>query len=93
MLVLETILRDKPKIQVRIARAVVAFNAEPQVFRSSRLLNYLSDRAVDDPDCLPGLEIELTESDIASGGANLLQQLQMLAGIGVELAIDDFGKG
>lgn len=93
ILVLENILRDKPQIQGRFPHAVVAFNAEPQVFRSSRLLNYLSDCAAEDQDCLSGLELELTESDIASGGANLLQQLQMLTGIGVELVIDDFGKG
>ncbi len=93
MLVLENILRDKPQIQARFSGAVVAFNAEPQVFRSSRVLNYLSDCAQEDPDCLVGLEMELTESDISSGGASLLQQLQMLNGIGVDLVIDDFGKG
>lgn len=93
MLVLENILRDKPAIQARFPGAVVAFNAEPQVFRSTRLLNYLSDCAEENPDSLLGLEMELTESDISSGGASLLQQLQMLNGIGVDLVIDDFGKG
>lgn len=93
ILVLENILRDKPAIQARFPGAVVAFNAEPQVFRSTRLLNYLSDCAEENPDSLVGLEMELTESDISSGGASLLQQLQMLNGIGVDLVIDDFGKG
>jgi EAL domain-containing protein (putative c-di-GMP-specific phosphodiesterase class I) len=63
------------------------------VFLGSRLLDYLQGRRLQDPTVMEGLEIELTESQIASGEARLLGQLQALIDMGIHLVIDDFGTG
>ena len=91
--VTQTVLRDKAALQARFPGAVVAFNAAPQAFRDQRLLRLLTNAAECDPDCLDGLEIELTESQIADSDGQLLAQLQAVAGLGVQLVIDDFGTG
>ena len=72
---------------------VIAFNVAPQAFRDFRLVNAMTDQLEGGEDGLSGLEIELTESDIASGEQNLLKQLRMRAGVGVPVVIDDFGTG
>lgn len=87
------VLQDKPRLQARFPGAVVAFNAAPQVFRSSRLLDYLAERSMQDPGALGGLEIELTETEISRSDRSLQLQVQALVGLGVRLVIDDFGTG
>lgn len=89
----EKVLRDKHLLQARFPGAVVAFNASPQVFRRSRLLQFLSDRSVQDDGVLRGLEIELTESEVSRLAPTLQLQVQALVGMGVRLVIDDFGTG
>jgi diguanylate cyclase (GGDEF)-like protein/PAS domain S-box-containing protein len=89
----EKVLQDKPRLQARFPQAVVAFNASPQVFRRSRLLDFLSDWSLREPGILEGLEIELTETEITRSNPNLQTQMQALVGLGVRLAIDDFGTG
>lgn len=90
---LGTILRDKPRILQRFPGTVLAFNAAPRAFRDAKLINYLADQAAEAPELLQGLEVELTESVIASSESRLLRQLQVLTGMGVRLVIDDFGTG
>jgi EAL domain-containing protein (putative c-di-GMP-specific phosphodiesterase class I) len=48
-----------------------------------------------DVDCLDGIVLELTESELSQSpqSIQLHMQLQMLIGMGLKLAIDDFGKG
>ncbi len=87
------VLHDKPLLQARFPGAVVAFNASPQVFRRSRLLEFLSGRSVQDASVLEGLEIELTETEIFRSDPSLQLQMQALVGLGVRLVIDDFGTG
>lgn len=89
----EQVLQDKPALQARFPGAVVAFNASPQVFRRSRLFDFLSDWSVRQPGILDGLEVELTETEISRSNASLQTQVQALVGLGVRLAIDDFGTG
>jgi diguanylate cyclase (GGDEF)-like protein/PAS domain S-box-containing protein len=89
----EMVMRDKPRLQARFPGAVVAFNASPQVFRRSRLLEFLSERSVHDDTALEGLEIELTESEVSRLAPSLQLQVQALVGMGVRLVIDDFGTG
>ena len=93
MQLLQIILRDKPVIQRRFPGTTLAFNVAPRVFRDGRYINFLADRAIDEPGLLVNLEIELTESDISSSEDRLLHQLQQITGMGVQLVIDDFGKG
>ncbi len=89
----QKVLQDKPRLQARFPNAVVAFNASPQVFRRSRLLDFLSDWSLREPGILEGLEIELTETEISRSNLSLQTQMQALVGLGVRLAIDDFGTG
>ncbi len=93
LLVLETVLGDKPRLLARFPAARVALNIAPQAFLDSRLLDYLQGRRLAQPTVMEGLEIELTESQIASGEACLLGQLQALTEMGLHLVIDDFGTG
>ncbi len=92
LLVAQTVLRDKPRLQARYPGAVVAFNVAPQVLRSPRLLKLLASRAAQGG-MIDGLEVELTESQVDLGEGGLLPHLQALTGLGVHLAIDDFGTG
>ncbi len=89
----EKVLDDKPALQARFPGAVMAFNASPQVFRRSRLLEFLSERSARDASVLEGLEIELTETEIFRSDPSLQMQMQALVGLGVRLVIDDFGTG
>lgn len=89
----ELVLRDKPRLQARFPGAVVAFNASPQVFRRSRLLDFLLGWSQRSPGILEGLEIELTETEISRSDANLQLQVQAVVALGVRLVIDDFGTG
>ena len=91
--VFHQIMADQAAIRQRFAGAVIAFNVSPQAFRDFRLFNAITEQLEHQPNSLLGLEIEITESDIAHGEQNLMQQLQMLSGIGVPLVIDDFGMG
>ena len=91
--VIETVMRDKPALQARFPGARVAVNVAPSAFLGGRLLKVLSDRSEADETALEGLELELTESQIASNEGALLAQLQTLTGMGVRVAIDDFGTG
>ncbi len=93
MQLLQIILADQPRIQAQLPQAVLAFNASPRVFRGNQLVNFLTDLAEREPQLLSLLEIELTETDIASGEAQLLRHLQLIHGLGVRLVIDDFGTG
>ena len=91
--VTETVLRDKQALQARFPGIVVAFNAAPQAFRDQRLLRLLTARAEQDGNSLKGLELELTESQIAASDTLLLSQLDAVAALGMNLVIDDFGTG
>lgn len=91
--VFRQVMADQAAIRQRFAGVVIAINVAPQAFRDFRLFNAIAEQLEQQPDSVQGLEIEITESDIAHGEKNLMQQLQMLAGIGVPLVIDDFGMG
>ena len=87
------VLRDKPLLQQRFPGAMVAFNVSPQVLRGSALLEFFSDQSLIQEGILEGLEIELTETQIARSSPRLQLQVQALVGMGVRLVIDDFGTG
>lgn len=93
LLVMDRVLDDKARLQARFPRARIALNVAPRVFVDPALLDHLRARSAAQAGLLEGLEVELTESQIASGEASLLQQLQALKDLGVRLVIDDFGTG
>ena len=92
-LVLERVLADKPRLLARFPQARMAINIAPRVFLGSGLMQYIRTQQAQQPGLLDGLEIELTESQIAAGEAHLLVQLETLTELGVRLVIDDFGTG
>lgn len=93
LMVMETVLRDKTRLQARFPGVPVAVNIAPQAFLGAGLLRFLVQRTDAAPGILDGLELELTESHIAASETNLLLKLQTLTGMGVRLVIDDFGTG
>ncbi len=91
--VVQVVMRDKASLQARFPGARVAVNVSPSAFLGGRLLKFLGDQLDAGEAALEGLEVELTESHIASNEGVLLAQLQTLTGMGVRVAIDDFGTG
>lgn len=90
---LSLILRDKQRLQQRFAGVVMAFNAPLSLFQDAWLVKFLAELAADDPQLLSCLQVELTEADVTSSLEQLQNPLQVLADMGVRLAIDDFGRG
>jgi diguanylate cyclase (GGDEF)-like protein/PAS domain S-box-containing protein len=91
--VVQTVLWEKASIQSRFPRARVAVNLSPRALLGQRLLGYLQHRASLDPRLLRGVEIELTETQLASTEATFLQKLHIANGLGLQVVIDDFGTG
>ncbi len=72
---------------------VVAVNLSAVQFRRGNLEDTI-ERALRESGLAPHwLELELTESILLQGTANMLQLVQRLKALGVKLAIDDFGTG
>lgn len=93
--ILDRVLADKPKIHARFAHASIAVNISPHFFVKREITTFFSDRLEVNDDCLDGIVLELTESELSHNtqSIQLHIQLQMLIGMGLKLAIDDFGKG
>lgn len=93
--ILDQVLADKASIQARFERAYLAVNISPHFFVKREITNFFSDRLEQNHDYLDGLVLELTESELSHNAQSIQLhiQLQMLIGMGLKLAIDDFGKG
>ncbi|MEO1037657.1 MAG: EAL domain-containing response regulator [Pseudomonadota bacterium] len=73
--------------------ARVAFNMSPSDLKDCSLIDYLA-RMLDEHSLPPqSIEVEITESQVIDRNADSVAQLQRIAELGVELAIDDFGAG
>ncbi|MBI5612313.1 MAG: EAL domain-containing protein [Gammaproteobacteria bacterium] len=71
----------------------VAVNLSARQFQQKRLIAQITDALQGsglDPDCL---ELEITESAIMHNTDHTITILQIVAGLGVQLSIDDFGIG
>lgn len=89
---LEKLLADLPAIRARFADARVAFNAPPQLLADHRLAALLAARLGEAASRPCGLVLELTESELAQGTEGATAQLAAIIDMGVQIAIDDFGK-
>lgn len=91
--ILTQVLDAMPLIRQRIEGASVSVNISPQLFANRQitdlLVNLMDERQTD----LDGLVVEITESDLSQSLSNLTVQLNTIRGLGVKVAIDDFGKG
>lgn len=88
---LTSIFEDTAKIRARFPNAKIAFNAAPQDFQGERLIDAVLNYAESQPHGLAGLELELTEQDIAGLDDDVVHQLNILIQAGIHVAIDDFG--
>ena len=86
------VIKDSHAIRARFPNAKIALNSSPQLLAGKRLLNILSHLASELENGLDGFVLEITETDFALSAQELAIQLQAIMGLGVRIAIDDFGK-
>ena len=86
------VVRDSHAIRAQFPKATIAFNSSPQLLCGKRLLTILSNLASELENGLDGFVLEITETDFALSAQELATQLQSIMGLGVRIAIDDFGK-
>jgi EAL domain-containing protein (putative c-di-GMP-specific phosphodiesterase class I) len=86
------VVKDSHTIRDHFPNAKIALNSSPQLLAGKRLLNILSHLASELDNGLDGFVLEITETDFALSAQELAIQLQSIMGLGVRIAIDDFGK-
>jgi diguanylate cyclase (GGDEF)-like protein/PAS domain S-box-containing protein len=86
------VVQDSRSIRTRFPGATIALNSSPQLLSGKRLLTMLSHLASELENGLDGFVLEITETDFALSPQELASQLQAIMGLGVRIAIDDFGK-
>ncbi len=86
------VVKDSHAIRARFPNARMALNSSPQLLSGKRLLTMLSHLASELENGLEGFVLEITETDFALSAQELASQLQAIMGLGVRIAIDDFGK-
>jgi diguanylate cyclase (GGDEF)-like protein/PAS domain S-box-containing protein len=86
------VVKDSPAIRAHFPNATIALNSSPQLLCGKRLLTMLSHLASELDNGLEGFVLEITETDFALSAQELASQLQSIMGLGVRIAIDDFGK-
>lgn len=86
------VVKDSHAIRTQFPNATIAFNSSPQLLCGKRLLTILSNLASELDNGLEGFVLEITETDFALSAQELATQLQAIMGLGVRIAIDDFGK-
>jgi predicted signal transduction protein with EAL and GGDEF domain len=86
------VVKDSHVIRAHFPDAVIAVNSSPQLLSGSRLFLILETLATLSEKALDGFVLEITETDFAMSPAELAAQLEAIMGLGVRIAIDDFGK-
>jgi len=86
------VVQDSRAIRTRFPGATIALNSSPQLLSGKRLLTMLARLASEIEMGLKGFVLEITETDFALSPQELASQLQAIMGLGVRIAIDDFGK-
>jgi diguanylate cyclase (GGDEF)-like protein/PAS domain S-box-containing protein len=86
------VVKDSHAIRAHFPNATIALNSSAQLLSGKRLLTMLSHLASELENGLDGFVLEITETDFALSPQELVSQLQSIMGLGVRIAIDDFGK-
>ena len=86
------VVKDSHAIRAHFPKATIALNSSPQLMCGKRLLTILSHCASELENGLEGFVLEMTETDCTLSPQELVGQLQAIMGLGVRIAIDDFGK-
>lgn len=90
---LDQILSDLVALRARFPDAKVAFNVSAKQLSDRRIHRILTRCTHDQNSPLKALVMEVTETDLMNGLEDANEQLNMLLDMGIEIAIDDFGKG
>ena len=91
--VLQLVLSDLPRLTNRFAGIRIAINVSPCQLRDDRLAVLLAEHQRGLPNLGEILDLEVTETDFASDESGISATLRALAGLGIRIAIDDFGQG
>jgi diguanylate cyclase (GGDEF)-like protein/PAS domain S-box-containing protein len=86
------VIKDSHTIRAHFPNATIALNSSPQLLSGKRLLTMLSSLASELENGLDGFVLEITETDFSLNPQVLAVQLQSIKGLGIRIAIDDFGK-
>ena len=86
-------MSDLPRLTNRFAGIRIAINVSPCQLRDDRLAVLLAEHQRGLPNLGEILDLEVTETDFASDESGISATLRALAGLGIRIAIDDFGQG
>jgi diguanylate cyclase (GGDEF)-like protein/PAS domain S-box-containing protein len=86
------VVKDSQAIRAHFPHARIALNSSPQLLAGKRLLSILSHLASELANGLDGFVLEITETDFSLSPQESASQLRAIMGLGVRIAIDDFGK-
>ena len=87
------IVDDLGPLRERFADARVAFNVSAKQLGDQRIFKLLSNCVTAKRSRFEGLVMEVTETELISSMEDAQVQLDSLIGLGIDIAIDDFGKG
>lgn len=87
------IVDDLTPLRARFADATVAFNVSAKQLSDRRIFRILTHCIDAKRSSFEGLVMEVTETELIRGMEDANLQLELLIGLGIEIAIDDFGKG
>jgi len=86
------ILRDLNALTTQFKGAKVSFNSSPKLFKDRKIFKILADHLSDELD-YSSLIMEITETELIQSADDAASQLDCIIGLGIKIAIDDFGKG
>lgn len=87
------IVDDLPNLRARFPEARVAFNVSAKQLSDRRIFHLLTRCFDNKSSSFEGLVMEVTETELIREMEDANLQLELLIGLGIEIAIDDFGKG
>ncbi len=87
------IVEDLQSIRKRFVGARVGFNVSANQLSDQRILRLLTNCMTPQRNSFEGLVVEVTETELISSMEDAHLQLQTLISLGIDIAIDDFGKG
>lgn len=89
---LEKLIADLPSIRAVFPEAAVAFNASAGLLSDQKLARFLKSHLGSAHADFSGLILEVTETDLMHSVEEAISQLEAIIAMGVQIAIDDFGK-
>lgn len=90
--VMEQVIADMPSIEEKFPEATVSLNISPTLFVNEMIVDMLQE--LFDSKKLPArLMIEITENKLPIRLSHLVAQLHTIRGLGIKVALDDFGRG